>query len=284
LTLAAAVSAKAMMIAPPPGVQRVAMADCVVIGKVSSIEAKPVMAARFPGDKEKGEFLIAIVKVDEGLVGANGMTSVRVAFPVPKVEPVAVPVPNPAVPGPRPILRPGRRIPPIKLEADQEACLFLTKHPTEPYFTISAYYNIINKKDNANFDKEMAAVKKAAKLLSDTKAGFASKAAEDRFLTAALLLTRYQVIRPGTMGAPKTEAISPEESKQILLGIADGDWVNNARDPFMFSMNPQAMFNRLQNKTGWTQPKDFKNLPEEAQKWLRANAETYRVQRNVAEK
>ncbi len=274
IALALAASAKALMIAPPPGAQRVATADAVVIGKVTSIEAKTVMAARFPGDKEKGEYTIAVVKIDEALVGANGLTTVRVGFIVPK------PVP---VPGPGPAIRPPlRRYPTANLNLDQEACLFLTKHADEPFFTLPAYYDVISKKDNPGFAKEMETIKKAAKLLSDPKAGFESKEAEDRFLTAALVLTRYQKIAPGTVGQPKTEPIGAEESKKILLALADADWTNNG--PGFSMMNPQMMFNRLPNKTDWVQPTDFKVFPEEAKKWLKTHAETYRVQKFVSEK
>ncbi len=170
----------------------------------------------------------------------------------------------------------------MTLAVDQEACLFLTKHSDEPFFTIPAYYNIINKKDNPNFATEMATLKKSAKLLADPKAGFESKDAEDRFLTAALVLTRYQAVKPGTIGQPKMEPISAEESKQILLAIAEANWTSTA--PGMFMMNPQAMFNRLPNKTGWTQPMDFKLFPEKAKEWLKANAGSYRVQKYVSEK
>src|SRR5438874_1646650 len=73
IALSAVATAKALMIAPPPGPQRVAMADAVVVGKVTSIEAKTVMATRFPGDKEKGEYTIAVVKIEETLAGAKGL-------------------------------------------------------------------------------------------------------------------------------------------------------------------------------------------------------------------
>ena len=57
LLLAATASAVPVML-PPPGAQRVATADCVVIGKVTSIEAKTVLAARFPGDRDPRRALL----------------------------------------------------------------------------------------------------------------------------------------------------------------------------------------------------------------------------------
>src|SRR5437773_1686487 len=98
LALASTASARALMIAPPPGVQRVAMAETVIVGKVMKLEPKTVFATRFPGDKEKGEYVIAVVKVDEALVGANGLKEIRVGF-------IAPPPPGPN-PGKGPAIRP----------------------------------------------------------------------------------------------------------------------------------------------------------------------------------
>ena len=275
LSLASTAFALRIML-PAAGAHRVPAVDCVIIGKVTSIEAKPVMATRFPGDKEKVEYTVAVVKVEESLQGASGLTSLRVAYVTPKPVPVPPPGPGPAI---RPPIRP---FPQVSLSVDQEVCLFLTKHSDEPFYVIQNYNDVLNKKDNPNFEKQVEPVRKAAKLLADPKAGLASKDTEERFLTAALLLTRYQTNRPGTVGQPKTEAVAADESKQILLAIADADWTKAA--PEYFAMTPQNMFNRLQNKTGWTQPRDFKQFPDEAKKWLRANAETYRVQKFVSEK
>ena len=276
LTLTATLSARAMMIAPPSVAQRVATADGVIVGKVISLEPKTVFATRFPGDKEKGEFVIAVVKVDEALVGVVGAKEVRVGF-------IAPPPPPPApVPGAPILLRKPYRGP--TLAVDQEACLYLTKHSTESFFTLPAYYDVVNKKDNPNFAKEIEWVKKAAKLLADPKTGFASKDAEDRFITAALLLSRYQRRVFGTVGEPKSEPISAEESKQILLALLDADWTNAGRDPQIARTSPQLFFSMLPNKPGWTQPKDYKQFPDEARKWLKANAETYRVTKIVSEK
>ena len=51
-------------------------------------------------------------------------------------------------------------------------------------------------------------------------------------------------------------------------------------------MTPQTMFYRLgvTAADGWTQPKDFKQFPEAAKKWLTDNADKYRIQRFVREK
>ena len=85
--------AKAMMIAPAPIPQRVAHADVVVVGKVTAIEEKTVSVALAPGAKDKVEYRIAVIKVQDDLLGAKGLTHIKVGFIVPKERP-----PRPASP------------------------------------------------------------------------------------------------------------------------------------------------------------------------------------------
>src|SRR2546430_2734725 len=108
LLLVSSVSAKALMIAPAPLPQRLATAECVVIGKVTGIEDKLVAAPRFPNDQEKGEYKVAIVKIEEGFGSAKKLTHIKVGFlPVPTVNPGT---------GPGQIIRPIRRYPSVQLE------------------------------------------------------------------------------------------------------------------------------------------------------------------------
>ena len=162
--------------------------------------------------------------------------------------------------------------------------LFLVKHPTEDFYVGVQYYDFINKTGDANFDKSMDEVRRAVKLLADPAAGFKSKDADDHFLTAALLVTRYRMRRVG--GADKTEPIDAEQSKQILQALADADWAPKVGGPFGFRLTPQSVFFRLglTPKDGWTQPKDFNQTADEAKKWLKDNADKYRIERFVADK
>lgn len=277
----AAAPAKAMMIAPAPISQRVATADCVVVGKVTRIEDKMVPAKQFAGDKR--EYQIAVLKVEDNILGVGGLTHIRVGF-----FPPPPPTPAPAVaPGGR--VRPffvRRRYPQFTLAKDQEALLFLTKAPRESFYVGTMYYNIINKKGNANFAKEVSEAKRYAKMLAEPMAGLESKNKEDRFLTAAMLLTRYRTPKGFVAGKPPaTEPIDAKESKLILLAMADANW--GPPRPGMFQMNPQAMFYRLGLKpgeAGWNQPKDFRQFPEAAKKWLKEHADTYRIQKFVEPK
>jgi hypothetical protein len=276
--LAGALPVGAMMIAPAPVPQRVATADVVVVGKVTAFADKTVSARPVPGAPEKVEYQVAIVRIDDALLGAKDRKEIRVGFRLP--PPAVNPVPGP---GGGPV-----RIGPIRkwrepsLVLDQEAMLFLVKHPEADFYVMPAYYSVIDKK-SPGFANDLAEVQKAARLLADPKASLESKNADERLLTAGLLISRFRTPR---VGAPaKTEPIDATQSKLILQTLADADWKAAPRPGIgLYLMTPQALFFRLglQAKDGWVQPKDGKAIPEAAQKWLKDNADTYRIERFVA--
>jgi hypothetical protein len=255
------------MMPPAPIARRVATSDLVVIVKVSDFGDKLVETEPFPGAKTKSKYQIANCKVVDTLFGKAGK-EIKVGV-----------VQTAAGPGPGIIVR---RYPTFELNRDQEACVFLIKHPTADFYIGRAYYDVISKAGNANFDKEMTEAKHAAKLLADPKANLASKNADDRFLTAAMLLSRYRISRPSAT-PPKQEPIDAKESKAILLALADADWTTRSGAPF--ALTPQTVFYLVgaEPKDGWTQPGDFKEFRAAAKKWLKDNADKYRIQRFVTE-
>jgi hypothetical protein len=269
----------AMMIAPAPIPQRVATADLVVVGKVTGFADKAVTAPRFPGDTEKAQYQIAIVKVTDGLYGAKDVKEIRVGF-----IPPPPPGPGPGAPPGGPIRIGPRRYPQVQLTIGQEACMFLTKHPDGDFYTAPAYFSVIDKK-TPDFEAAVDEVKKCAKLLADPKAGLESKKADEKLLTAALLLYRYRMPRGLGGPAPKTEPIDADESKAILKTLAEADWTPRpgVGGRFGFQMTPQGLFYQLglTDKDGWKPPMDFNKFPAEAKKWLNDNADKYRIQRFV---
>jgi len=265
-----AVSAKALMIAPAPVPLRVAGADAVVVGKVTSIEAKPVKAAMFKDDAR--EMQIAKVKVETTVLGRSAR-EIKVGF--------FSPMPIGPGGGIRPI-RPGRGG--VQLTADQEAMMLLTKHPTmKDTYVVQMYTDVVNKKGNPNFENELAEAKKYAKIIANPMTGLEAKDADERLLTASVLVTRYKTQKPHLT---KTEAVPAKESKLILEALAKADW--NARNPKpgFFMINAQTTFNRLglTAKDGWTPPMDYNKFQAEAKKWLADNAGKYKIQRYVSEK
>lgn len=266
--------AKAMMIAPPPLPQRVALADTIVIGKVTAFGDK-LVSAKPPGGGDKVDYQIAVVQVEDAVLGAKDAKEIKVGFQPPP------PPPQPGGPGPRPFIR---RYPQFTLSLDQEALIFVTKHPTEDFYLGQAYFDVINKTGNQDFDKNLDEVKRCVKLLADPMGALKGKNADDRFLTAAMLVARFRTQKPGET---KSEPIDAEESKLILQALADADWTPKPGAGLGgLQMNPQAVFFRL-NLTpadGWTPPKDAKEIPDAAKQWLKDNTGKYRIERFVAEK
>jgi len=164
-----------------------------------------------------------------------------------------------------------------ELTADQEGLFFLQKHPAGNFSIITHFQNFVAKKDNPNFAKDLELTKKYAKLLADPKANLKSKDAEDRSTTAALLIYKYTTYKPGASKQVDTDAA---ESKLILEGLADADFTK-------MDINPAGAFYRLnpQPKDGWQSVafKDQKEMGEAAKKWLKDNADKFRVQRLVAD-
>lgn len=260
-------SASALMIAPPSIPARVAAADAVIVGKVTALADKLVPAEVAKGDSRQMQ--IATVQVSDGVFGTKRKIVQIGFFPPPPPPPMG-----------NLIGRPIRRFPTVQLTVGQEALIYLVRHPTKKdVYLAQNYYDVVNKKDNPNFARELDEARKAAGLLNDPKVGLTARNAELRLLTAGLLINRYRTQRPGST---KTAPVSAEESKQILSALAEADWgpQRGGRD---WMMTPASLFFRLNlgPKDGWTPPADANRIPEAAKKWLVDNAGKYRLERFV---
>ena len=194
--LAAATFANALMIAPPSLAQRVAQANTIVVGKVEKIEDKTVSAPRFPGDKNKTEYQIAVIKVDDPILAAKGLTHVRVGF-----------LPRPTgVVGSASL---GKAY--VSFTKGQEVLVFLNPHFEAHFLQTGGFYNVVNKKGNPNFEKEVEEAKKYVKMLADPKESLKAEKAEDR-LTAderhRLVEMLEEVARDAEPSEKQIEAIS----------------------------------------------------------------------------
>jgi hypothetical protein len=265
LAFFSAAQAKMLVVAPPPAALRPGPAEVIVVGKVTGFGSKLVKGEMFKGDER--DMQIATVKVGEVLMGKDAKEIKVGFFPPANVQG-----------GPRII----RRGPTVQLKQDEEYCLVLLKHPAQKDVYVALnYYDAIAKKDNPNFAKEVAEIKKSAKLIAKPLDGLKSKKADERFLTAGLLISRY---RSTPIGTDKTEQVSADESKLILEALAEADWTTKA-PRIGFQLHPQTLFLSLAvtEKDGWKQPKDFTKFGEEAKKWCKDNAGKYRINRFVRE-
>jgi hypothetical protein len=270
--LVLAIPARALMIAPPPNKLKFAVADAIVVGKVTEIAAKTVKAELYKGDTR--ELKVATVKVESSPLGKVG-TTVKVGFFENK----------PVGPGGGPgIGRPIRPMPSAKLNKGDEALLILKKHPKEKgLYVLANYYDVIGKKDNPNFKKEIEEAKKTAKVLTGPQTALKAKSAEDRLTAAAILINRYKT---PAFGSTKTEEVPAAESKLILTTLAEANWDERGGRGRDFNLAPQSLFFRLNltEKDGWKQPRDFRTIATEAKKWLKDNAGKHKMTRYVHEK
>jgi hypothetical protein len=240
---------------------RVATADAVVVGKVTAIEDKSVMVAPFPGARNKTEFRIAVLAISDALMAPKKVMKLRLGF---------VPIP------------PGVAIspPPFQPVIGQEGCFFLTKHEAADFFVASGQLNFVNKND-ANFGKDIALIKRCTKILEDPNAALKAKDVEDRFLAAAMLVARY---RTRKSASAKTEPIEATQSKLILQALAAADWTPS---PDFTRLSPLMVLNRLPltAKDGWAPPPptEAKAYAAYAQQWLKDHAQSYRIQKFVTE-
>jgi hypothetical protein len=272
LALTSAAPARAMMIAPAPMPVRVAQADAIVVGKLGKVEEKNVSATSFPGAKDKVDYQVLSLKVEEGILGLKKGAEIRLGF-----------VPPPMGGG---LIRPGGRRG-VVYSTGQEGLFFLTKHHDENFYLAPMYFSFTDKQ-NANFAKDLELTKRCVKLLEEPMTSLKSKDAEDRLLTAAMLISRYrQQFRPGDGNPPKTEAVPADESKLVLNILAESDWAPakpGQPNPLGY-MTPMSLFYQLgaTDKDGWVPPKNPQGnqMVDLAKKWVKEHADTYRIQRFV---
>src|SRR5947209_10116095 len=120
----------------PSPLARFALADCVVVGKVTMVEPRPLQAL-FPGNGQMVAYNVAVLKVEEMLKGDPRLTHVRVGL-LPQQQ-----------------LRPGF-----------ESCFFLAEHPQESFFVQgSNFYDYpIYKEGNPGFTGEVETYRRLGKL------------------------------------------------------------------------------------------------------------------------
>lgn len=220
--------AKALRIAAPPKPSMQAVqADVVVLGKVTEIEKETVEATPFKGapKDQKVTYKIAVLKIQDPMVGARGLTQIRVGFfgEAAPAEP-AVDQARPAIAIARPI-RGG--FGPIALSVGMEGVFMLTQHHDGDFYTMTNNGAPLLKKDG-EFEKELATIKKIAGAIDEPLEALKSKDKADRALAAHTILNRYRG-RP-INGKVVEENIPAEENKLLVSIIAELPWAPEGND------------------------------------------------------
>ncbi|GIW79775.1 MAG: hypothetical protein KatS3mg105_1582 [Gemmatales bacterium] len=266
----------------PPMPQRIVTGKTIFVGKVTAIEPKSVIAEIAPGSKAEARYQVAVVAIKEGIQGVNGVTSVRLGF-----NPVVIPK-KIAAPGKAERKRPypvsTRQVP---ISVGVEALFFLKRHHKETFFVTEAYYDVMTRQSNPNFDRDVALLKRCLKVRRDPMSYLRSEKSSDRLLAVSVLLAEYNTPPVGAKQVRRVPIDDAEKSKLILEALAKADWNNWRKPDPETNLSVVALFNylRLTPADGWRPRfRDYnKEFPVAAQKWLRDNAGKYRVQRYVAD-
>ena len=254
--------------------QKLAHADVVLVGKVTALEKDDVLVAPFAGATDKVSFKVAVVKVENGLVGAANVTHVKVGF---------IPPPAAAPPG-RPL--PGRGgSQSVNLTEGTEALFYLTKHHSGEFYTINPITPPIE--SNANgYKDELALTKKGAAALADPAKALKADKADDRFLAAVVLVTKFRTY-PNDGREVETVTVPADESRRVLAALAAGNWKPDGN-----AVNAYQVFSMLglTAQDGWKQPmvkpgEDFIAKTREAfTAWLAGPGKDYQIKKIVPKK
>jgi hypothetical protein len=261
--LAAARPAAALVVKPPPPLaERVALADCIVVGKLIGLERKEVVALPYRTARRKVAYRVAVLKVADAIKGAAGQKTLRVGFtaPPPRVEGDSI----------RPV---GPRLGPV-FTVGQNGLFFLKRHFKENLFTAPMYWGFLARK-NLNFRQEVALTRFAVRHGKNLVAELEARDPAERFNAAALLLQRYRTTQ-GVAG--KTELIGARESRLILAALATADWNQPSQ------VSPWNLFNQLglTAKDGWAYPAGARTREDyhrAARAWLKKHGRGYRIRR-----
>lgn len=268
---------RALMVAPAPLPQRVASAELIVVGKLGKVEDKNISATAAPGAKDKVEYQVLTLEVEKVLLGKADKT-IRLAF-IPPQNPAPIPTPDGGL-----VISPRLPYRGLVFTSGQEGIFFLTRHHEEKFFVAPMFFDFIDKK-NTTFDSDLETIQRCARLLEDPNKSLKAKSEEDRLFTVSMLLTRYNTPRSAKA---KRVPIDAEQSRLILQALAEADWTPpkpRPNVPIFNQVTAQQLFYQLQAqaKDGWMPPKDVRQFPAAAKEWLKANTDTFRVQRYVTE-
>ena len=237
-----------------PIAHKVGAADCVVLGKITAIQANsmPGQVYRYSPTPQMA-FTIVEVEVQESLYGLKDMKQVRFGF-----RDVKAYKPNLAV---------GQTGYFCGVQVGMNAFYIVPLH-------------CFCEQNDPSFAKDLASARRLGRLMGDPERGLNAKDADERLLTAYLLLLRRCYV-PWRHGEPgKTQPLDAEQSKLILLALAGADW-NKHR----LEVRDAVAALQLAVKFGAPVLKDFppnqadEGWPAAAKQWLKENAASYRIHR-----
>lgn len=255
-------SSKAGAPAPPsPIVQRIGLSDVIVIGTVTKVESKQTQALPFRGGNPM-DHTVCVVKIEEHIRGAKGLTHLRVAY-----------------------ITEMKWRPTWPLYAKERVILFLQDHPQETFYVMTDRAGKVNlpAMNTPAVDKMVSQIKSLATLQDNPIASLKSKDAMERLFAAALLIVQYRTV-PRFEVKPDTEPLSQEESSLLCKVLLEYDWRKPMNSFELGYLTPYQLFNRLgvSKKEGFNLSRgSISQRLDASRAWLKKNMDSYRIQRFV---
>lgn len=285
-TLTSSADAKALVVAPQRPSQLIVQSQVVLTGKVIDVDKDPVEVTPYrnaPKD-QKVYYKIATVKIDEAIIGASGITQIRVGFPADAIAEAG----GGGLPGaPGRIRRPQQ----IALTKDMTGCFFLNPFHEGDFYVSTGFGGVIVKKDKDDgYDKQIAEVKKAAKILEEPLAALKSKEKSERWFATTLILQSYRA--PKAMTKMTQEAVPAEENKLLLENLLEMPWLPEGND-YTKPCRSQIWYSVQESMKGFVQPQpkpvqpgqqpeDYNKVIDQAtSKYLKENLAKIKLQRFV---
>ena len=263
----------------PPGIERIAQADAVIVGKVVAIEPQDIDVPVAAGSATTFKFRVAVVQVGETILGNKEAKTVRVGF-VPRGERN-----NPIGFGKCPELN-------FNLEVGKQGLMFLRMHQGGKILYGRLFHDFVSQDTDAtakppsgrppalSFAEELKKTRHICKLVESPQESLKAKDPLDRYLAAAALVMRYRTLRVANQ---KTELISVEETRRILDSLLAQDWKAASLTPTPWNC---FLMLGLTEKDGWKAPaqiNDINDVRTAVQTWYRAHGQNYRIQRFINE-
>jgi hypothetical protein len=244
-----------------PVAERVGRADIVVVGTVTELEAEPLEINLYGRDK-KTRVRVAKVKIEDNLLGAAGLTQLRVAFTGAEDQP-----------------KDGLKIPTPVLEKDNKVLLFLRQVKGADVVWVDGHYGAIGKTPTTPYLRgdlatEVAEAKPLCKIMAEPLKALQSEKAHERMLASWMLVARYQArpMGPG-FASGQTELIPADESKRIMEGLL----LLAEKKPEAFAFTIASLY--LTKADGFEGSVWADGGREYATKWVKDNLEKYRIKK-----
>lgn len=189
-------------------------ANVIVVGKVVKLETDMEEHPQFPG-QAKVPYRVAEVKIEQTMLGAKGLTKVRIGFPANAGAGYYYGEEQLGGLDIRSSYLPANQ---MALEADQEGCFVLERHPSGDFYIAVGFTRAgwLNKKD-ANYAEELKKIEATAKVIKDPET--ALKAEKPEQVNEALNILGERFRNPNRPGMNREVALDKETSKVLMHGM-----------------------------------------------------------------